>query len=180
MKKQKKLKLIAFVAVLSVCGFLMLAVNEPDEYTPGTFLYERQSRLVADYIDKVLRRGDAALFTESLKTIHAELKTGQHDSELDVIEVNLSTIIATAEDLIRSQDTRDRLPFSFEEMPDRGEAAFEELKAEALAGDDVEIEDTGEEEYTPPEHDSVYNEAKKDLLDEAYDMLETLESRKNP
>lgn len=180
MKKRKILKLAAFAAVLSVCGSLMLAVNEPDEYTPGTFLYERQSRLVADYIDKVLRRGDAAQFTEALKTIHAEMKTGQHDSELEVMEVNLTTLIATAEDLIRSQDSPDKLPFPFEEMPGRGEAAFEELKAEALVGGDVEIEETGEEDYAPPEHDSVYNEAKKDLLDEAYDMLETLESRKNP
>jgi hypothetical protein len=173
------LKLMAAAASLFACMVTVLSATEPDAYTPQTFLYERYSRLTADYMLAVLGRGDAASLTPALKTIHAEIKTGTHDADLEVLEVNVSTLISIAEDLIRSQQSPDRLAYGEEEIGQRIETAQADFHDAFISAPGTEVTSTEEFEYVPPEHDNVYNEAKKDLLDEAYDMLETIQSRKN-
>lgn len=173
-----RIRIIIAVTSLFVTVVTVLSATEPDAYTPQTFLYERYSRLTADYMLTVLGRGDAATLTPALKTIHAEIKTGTHDADLEVLEVNVSTLISIAEDLIRSQQSPDKLAYAEEEIAQRIEAAQADFHDAFLAAPGAEVTSTEEFEYVPPEHDSVYNEAKKDLLDEAYDMLETIQSRK--
>lgn len=164
-------------------GFIILATilvvslypDEPDTHTPQNFLHDRQSRIVAEYIEKVLKRGDAVELLAGVKQTHAEIKNGQHN--LEVVRINLLTLISIAENLINSQEYADKIPMAIELHLDSMEAGFEQFTDEVKSLPAVEINGTENEIYIPPEHDKIYNEKKKDLLDECYDMLETINAR---
>lgn len=170
---------IRILALASLCLLVtaLLASDLPDTHTPENFLFDRQSRVVGEYIDTVLKRGDAGTLVAPVAHIHTNLQGGSYSSaELEVMEVNLLTLIATAEGLVSGQEYADKID-------EVSEAAAAEASLEAWQEDVavLELDSTEEisESYTPPEHDKIYNEKKKDLLEEAYDMLETLRARRS-
>ncbi|MBE7439233.1 MAG: hypothetical protein HS115_12315 [Spirochaetales bacterium] len=169
---------IVFLSALCLIVTALLAQELEDTHTPQNFLFDRQSRVVAEYIDTVLKRGDAADLVPAVAHIHGNLKQGSYSAaELEVMEVNLLTLISTAEGLIRSQEYPDKMPLTDEVMEAQNQAGLEEWRSEMAS---LTEEDAPEvtESYTPPEHDKIYNEKKKDLLEESYEMLETIRARR--
>ncbi len=172
-----RLKLAAFCSATIICLVVGISAQEPDSHTPTSFLLDRKSRLAADYVLAVLGRGDAAELTPGVRTIHAQVRAGQHEANLDVIRVNLTVLISTAESMIRAQDSPDRPAIAEENISAAIQTATSAFEQEASSLPNAQIESGEEYTYVPPEHDQVYNEAKKDLLEEAYAMLETLDAR---
>lgn len=153
-----------------------------DTHTPNNFLFERESRVVTEYMENVLKRGDANDLLVGVTAVHTDLKNGLHTSELEVISVNLNTLISVTEHLIATQEYADNLNILDDnEYQKQKEVEYMEFRTEVdKLVNNSSIQEEGIINYRPPEHDKIYNEHKKDLLDEAYDMLETLEGRMNP
>lgn len=172
-----KLRILAlFVLCLLVTA--LLAQDLPDTHTPENFLFDRQSRIVGEYVEAVLKRGDAATLIDPVANVHRKLREGSYSAaERDAIKENLASLIGIAEGLIHSQNYPDRVPGDdYELFTARQIERFEELGQELEELEPGSTANIQIQEIVLPPEQRVFNELKKDLLEEAYAMLDTMDA----